>query len=96
LTAALTGGTSEKKRRGRILKIILFGSFARGGWVDDRASGYKSDYNILVVVNYNYLTDFEFWEAADDRLMHHPKIRREVQLIFEPLERVNSVLAKGQ
>ncbi|MBB3944619.1 putative nucleotidyltransferase [Rhizobium skierniewicense] len=35
---------SEKAKRGRILKLILFGSYARGNWVEDRKSGYLSDY----------------------------------------------------
>lgn len=32
---ALKGGTSDFKKRRRILKIILFGSHARGSWVDE-------------------------------------------------------------
>ncbi|MGK9055281.1 nucleotidyltransferase, partial [Neorhizobium petrolearium] len=32
---ALKGGAAEFKKRGRILKIILFGSYAKGGWVDE-------------------------------------------------------------
>jgi uncharacterized protein len=34
---------SEQKRGGRVLKVILYGSYARGDWVEDRASGYRSD-----------------------------------------------------
>lgn len=43
-------GTQPWKRRGRILKVILYGSYARGDWVDDAKGGYKSDYDILIVV----------------------------------------------
>jgi len=32
------------KRKGAILKIILFGSHARGDWVSDPIGGYISDY----------------------------------------------------
>lgn len=32
---ALKGGSADFKKRGRILKVILFGSYARGGWVDE-------------------------------------------------------------
>src|SRR3546814_16842347 len=42
---------SDKRKGGRILKLILFGSYARGDWVEDRASGYISDYDLLVVVH---------------------------------------------
>src|SRR5580692_9999850 len=41
--------------------IVLFGSHARGDWVEDPETGYRSDYDLLVVV--------EGAEAAeDDRL----------------------------
>ncbi|MBL4614032.1 MAG: HEPN domain-containing protein [Magnetovibrio sp.] len=94
--SATSTATSEWKKRARILKVILFGSFARGGWVDDHHSGYKSDYDILVIVNDDRLIDFEFWEAAEDRLMQDKRIKYEVQLLIEPLQRVNDELAKGQ
>lgn len=32
-------GTSDWNRKGRILKIILYGSYARGDWVDDPVGG---------------------------------------------------------
>jgi len=35
---------------GKLLKIILFGSYARGDWVDDSVGRYLSDYDLLVVV----------------------------------------------
>ena len=38
-------------KAGRILKVILYGSHARGDWVDDPVGRYTSDYDILVVVN---------------------------------------------
>ena len=42
LEESLKTKLSEKGRRGRILKLILFGSYARGDWVEDRKSGYSS------------------------------------------------------
>ncbi|MBB3132478.1 putative nucleotidyltransferase [Rhizobium pisi] len=46
-------GTAEFKKRGRILKIILFGSYAKGGWVDEpfTMKGYRSDFDLLIIVN---------------------------------------------
>lgn len=68
--AATAGGHSEHKRDGQILKVILFGSYARGDWVDDPVGGYISDYDLLVVVNNEKLTDvLEFWVGADDHLL---------------------------
>jgi predicted nucleotidyltransferase len=63
--------TSEWKKQARILKVILYGSYARGGWVDEphTAKGYQSDYDLLVIVNHEKLTDrAEFWSSAEDRL----------------------------
>lgn len=54
----------EWKKQGRILKCVLYGSFARGGWVDEphTAKGYKSDYDLLVIVNDKRLTDrVKYW-----------------------------------
>ena len=50
---------SDKRKGGRILKLILFGSYARGDWVEDRASGYISDYDLLVIVNSETFTDLQ-------------------------------------
>ncbi len=30
------GKLSDRKRRGRIVRVVLYGSHARGGWVEDR------------------------------------------------------------
>lgn len=63
--------TSNWKKQARILKVILYGSYARGGWVDEphTAKGYQSDFDLLVIVNHQKLTDrVEFWSAAEDRL----------------------------
>src|ERR1700750_3295821 len=62
----------ERRRRGRILKIILYGSHARGGWVDapHTAKGYVSDFDLLVIVNQKELTDrAAYWTAAEQRLI---------------------------
>src|SRR3546814_14497798 len=61
----------EWKKAGRILKVVLYGSYARGGWVDEphTAKGYKSDYELLIVVNDKRLTDrVKYWTKVDDRL----------------------------
>jgi predicted nucleotidyltransferase len=62
----------EWKKKGRILKVILYGSYARGNWVDEphTAKGYKSDYDLLIIVNDKRLTDrIKYWAKVDDRLM---------------------------
>ena len=70
---------SEKGRRGRILKLILFGSYARGDWVEDRKSGYRSDYDLLVVVNYGgFAEQYEAWEKAAERFLQELTITRQL------------------
>lgn len=93
-------GTSEWKRKGRIFKIVLYGSYARGDWVDDPIGGYQSDYDILVVVNYERLTEFEHWSAAEDRLMREVTISHTltapVSFIVHSLKDVNAQLERGR
>ena len=55
----LRAGQARVEEAGRILKVILYGSYARGGWVDEphTAKGYQSDYDLLIIVNDKRLTD---------------------------------------
>jgi predicted nucleotidyltransferase len=48
--ALLLSSTTSGRKKGRIQKIILYGSYARGTWVDEphTANGYQSDYDLLV------------------------------------------------
>ncbi len=92
---------SDKSKRGRILKLILFGSYARGDWVEDRKSGYLSDYDLLVIVNYSHFADhYEAWENAGERFVqelaftHH--VTAPVNFIVHTYEEVNSQLAQGR
>lgn len=98
--AATASTTTKWKKQGRILKLVLYGSYARGDWVDDPVGGYTSDYDILVVVNDERLVDFEFWSAADDRLMRETTITKmlsaPVSLIVHSLSDVNAQLERGR
>lgn len=96
---AMKSASSAKKKDGRILKIVLFGSYARGGWVDEphTSKGYLSDYDLLIVVNDKSLVDFAtFWYRAEDKLMHDAGIRTPVNFIVHTLDEVNNALALGQ
>lgn len=98
--AATASTTTKWKKQGRILKLVLYGSYARGDWVDDPVGGYTSDYDILVVVNDERLVDFELWSAADDRLMRETTIDRTlsapVNFIVHSLSDVNAQLERGR
>ena len=94
---------SDWKRKGRILKIILYGSYARGGWVDEphTAKGYQSDYDLLIVVNDERLTDrVEYWAKAEERLIRELSITKTlktpVNFIVHSLHQVNDGLAHGR
>jgi predicted nucleotidyltransferase/HEPN domain-containing protein len=91
---------SDRKTGGKILKVILYGSYARGDWVEDRASGYRSDYDLLIVVNHkSFAEQDDLWLALDERLIqaqiaHH--IQTPVVPIIHSLADVNDQLARGR
>jgi predicted nucleotidyltransferase/HEPN domain-containing protein len=95
--------TSEWKKQARIIKVILYGSYARGGWVDEphTAKGYQSDFDLLVIVNHEKLTDrAQFWSSAEDRLNRELAITRTlrtpVNFIVHTLGEVNDGLSQGR
>lgn len=95
--------TQDWKRKGRIQKIILYGSYARGSWVDEphTAKGYQSDFDLLIIVNDKRLTDrVEYWAKAEDRLIRELSItktlRTPVNFIVHTLHEVNDGLAHGR
>ncbi len=97
------GLATGKRKAGRILKIILFGSYARGGWVDEphTAKGYQSDYDLLIIVNQDELTDrAAYWYRAEERLIREMTItgalRTPVNFIVHTLQEVNDALAHGR
>ncbi|HEX8240515.1 MAG TPA: HEPN domain-containing protein [Allosphingosinicella sp.] len=94
--------TQDWKRKGRILKVILYGSYARGGWVDEphTAKGFQSDFDLLIIVNDKRLADREYWYKAEDRLIRELAItktlRTPVNFIVHTLQDVNDGLAHGR
>lgn len=93
--------TQPRYRNGRLLKIILFGSYARGDWVEDPVGRYFSDYDLLVVVNHDDLTDIaEFWEKTENQLLADLSagtvLRTPVSLIYHSLDDVNDKLRLGR
>lgn len=93
----------EWKKAGRILKVILYGSYARGNWVDEphTAKGYQSDYDLLIIVNDKRLTDrVKYWAKLDDRLMREygvtGTLKTPVNFIVHTLQEVNDGLAHGR
>ena len=81
--------TQPHLRAAKLLKILLFGSYARGDWVDDPVGRYFSDYDLLIVVNHDDLTDYaEYWEKIDRQLIDAgaagTRLRTQVSLAAQP------------
>ncbi len=98
---ALSRRTMPRFRAGKLLKIILFGSFARGDWVEDPKGRYFSDYDILVVVNHEDLTELEeFWAKPDEILLRElasgEQLRTQPNFIVHSLDDVNEQLRLGR
>src|SRR6266567_2110555 len=95
---ALKGSSAEFKKKGRILKIILFGSYARGDWVDEphTMKGYRSDFDLLIVVNNRKLADFAYWYKAKDRLIRDRGVKTPTIFIVHSRREVNTALRECQ
>jgi HEPN domain-containing protein/predicted nucleotidyltransferase len=82
--------------------IILFGSHARGDWVEDIRKEdhityeYKSDYDILVVT-VNHVYKFQH-KGFDDKVRHKARkfSKTEVSIIIHGIGEVNEALEEGQ
>ena len=77
--------------------VILFGSHARGDWVEDDETGYVSDYDILIVTRPRHEEggSNRLWQRVErevaDALRH-----QDVNAIAHNLDFVNSRLAEGR
>lgn len=94
---AISTSTQPWKKNGKILKIILFGSYARNDWVDEPDNGYQSDFDLLVIVSHEDLTDIAaYWYIAEDKILHDPAVQRPVNIIVHTLNEVNQALQRGE
>src|SRR3954467_11092074 len=99
--SAVAHRTMPRFRNAKLLKIILFGSYARGDWVEDPVGRYFSDFDLLVVVSHEDLTDVpEFWAKTEDRLLEvlseGRQLRTPVSLIYHSIDDVNEKLHLGR
>src|SRR4030042_841288 len=83
------------------LMIVLFGSYARGDWVEDTyvenhiTYEYASVFDLLVIVRSNKIVNStDTWRRAEARARRFP-IRTWTNLIVESIETVNNALARG-
>ncbi len=94
---AIEGGNQPWRKSGRILKIILFGSYARTDWVDEPENGYQSDFDLLIIVSHPNLTEIaDYWYIAEDKIQRDEAIGRPVNIIVHTLQEVNQALNRGE
>lgn len=99
---ALSLAKHQWKQRGAILKIILYGSYARGDWVDEvhTAVGKKSDFDILIIVNDGRLTGrIPYWHNLQkelDRAFRTHVLLAPAHFIVHSLDEVNEALEHGR
>jgi predicted nucleotidyltransferase/HEPN domain-containing protein len=92
---------APRLKNGQVLKIILFGSYARGDWVEDPIGRYFSDYDLLIIVDDDDLAETtEFWDTAEARILKElsagQRLRTPVNFIVHSLQDVNHQLERGR
>lgn len=94
---AISRSSQPWKKNGKILQIILFGSYARSDWVDQPENGYQSDFDLLVIVSHPDLTDIaDYWYVAEDKILRDDTVARPVNIIVHSLGEVNQALSRGE
>jgi predicted nucleotidyltransferase/HEPN domain-containing protein len=81
--------------------IILFGSYARGSWVEDKYDEtrfrYQSDFDILVVVETrSESAQAKLEREIEDRLEQETALTTPISIILHDIEFVNRRLSKAQ
>jgi predicted nucleotidyltransferase/HEPN domain-containing protein len=82
-------------------KIILFGSYARGDWVEELGTNgyykYQSDYDLLVIVDEKKLAKKrEKWARMEDNIHRSALVKTPVCIITHNIQYVNEMLRQGQ
>ncbi|GAF93903.1 unnamed protein product, partial [marine sediment metagenome] len=83
--------------------IILFGSYARGQWVEDTYTEghityeYVSDFDILVLTRLKKTANnFSRQNSVDDLILQHKRIKTPVSVIYHSVGQVNYRLKEGR
>lgn len=93
----------EWRTTGSITKVVLYGSHARGDWLDEHHThvGRHSDWDLIVLVNDERLTDrVRYWGGVSERLhrenRYTHRLRSPVQYFVYTIEQINASLASGR
>ncbi|MDD5728554.1 MAG: HEPN domain-containing protein [Victivallales bacterium] len=83
--------------------VILFGSYARGDWVEDRNIGedgnvyeYRSDYDILIVVRNPRKYEYANYPQRIERRARHEGVRTDLSMIFHNPAEFKRAVNKGK
>jgi predicted nucleotidyltransferase/HEPN domain-containing protein len=83
--------------------VILFGSYARGDWVEDTYTEghityeYKSDFDILVIVkNRQYARRIMTWDKMESAINNSRTIKTWATVIVHDITEVNKALLRGR
>jgi len=82
-------------------KIILYGSYARGDWVEELGSNgyyrYQSDFDLMVIVDEKKLAKKrEKWARMEDSIHRSALVKTPVCIITHNIQYVNEMLRQGQ
>jgi len=82
-------------------KIILYGSYARGDWVEELSRNghykYQSDFDLLVIVDEKKLAKkWEKWARMEDNIHRSALVKTPVCIITHNIQYVNEMLRQGQ
>lgn len=86
---------------GEIEMIILFGSYARGNWVEDKYTEggntyeYKSDYDLLIILSDDKKANADSFTQAVSAKFEGLKLETPVHPIFHGIDFVNEALSEG-
>ncbi|HST20945.1 MAG TPA: HEPN domain-containing protein [Blastocatellia bacterium] len=95
--------TSITKANPGVEMVILFGSYARGDWVEDVYTEghityeYKSDFDILVIVkNRQYARRIMTWDNMESAIHNSRTIKTWATVIVHDIKEVNRALSSGR
>jgi uncharacterized protein len=92
----LAAVADEIRRAADVEMVILFGSHARGDWVEDPVGGYFSDYDLLVIVKSPKAVErHDLWSTVEQRAERHIG-KTVLSLIVHDVDDVNRQLELGQ
>ncbi|HEY5956490.1 MAG TPA: HEPN domain-containing protein [Polyangiaceae bacterium] len=84
------------RARASVEMLILFGSHARGTWVEDFATGYFSDFDLMAVVEAPELAkDVSFWSDVNRDVLPYAG-RTPVTLVAHDVRQLNHEIRMGQ